>query len=153
MKSEKENGGTPQTKEFVGQLLVELGCNILNETDGAFTFNFQGGTFILTAHDDSPQVFISYPQFYSVAGDDLDAFVAMQRVVNEANKHFGTSIVYENDTENNEIDLYGWREVFLFREIDAPAMFLRTMLSGIFRAALYVEGEMEKYSSGHKAED
>ena len=143
MESKETNTAKLQTKTFVHNLLVNIGC-IPNETEeGRIKFDYQGVTFLIEAVEECLFVNLIWPWCHSFSKFDIDEFARVRQVVNDINMR-GTVSVFYGITDSDEVALHIKKHFLLVPQIPDSEEYIKLILESFFRTARTLDLEIEK---------
>lgn len=137
------------TTELLVETLKKMGCKQEEKSDGDFFFNYQGYTFMARADDNYPFISMYMLFFYEFSSYDIEQFAAMQKVINEANSRYDSTVIYVVNKETEKVYLHLIRSLLFIPQIPGIEDYLRNILQDLFRMSnfvclsLYKDGTVE----------
>ena len=130
------------TRQLLLQTLREMNCNVEELDNGEILFYFEGGQFMVRAHDDSNYATLFYLFFDDVELYDTERVEKLKRVVNRTNSRLTAQTFYAVDRERGLINVH-CSSTFYFRpEIKDKHTYLYAELRDIFNTQHFLCGEM-----------
>lgn len=122
-----------KARELLTDILTRWSCPWDMDEDGAITFAYQGGNFVVHFSDETPFAYIYYPTFYSVESYLKDEMEKAKEVVNRMNNQSCLKVAYITDPDDGQLLVHAETLFPMASEIPHMEDYLKALLQHFFR--------------------
>ena len=133
-----------QTRKLVTDTLQRMNCQVEEDENGYFEFEYQGVHFVIEAEDDCLYINLVWPWCYTIPLYDADAYSRLRKIVNDLNSLGTCSLFYFPHKETDEMVVHLKANMLFMSEIGPIDAYLAGAISGLFKIVNQLNLEMEK---------
>lgn len=123
---------TPPTRALLLFVLRKLNFDYELDQDGDILLKYQGEYLQMLASDNRKYILIQDLWWHSAPLDDIENLSILHRAVNECNFENATNIIaYTQDVDENTINIYTFRNLFLIPEIPEIEVYFKATLEAV----------------------
>jgi len=133
-----------RSRDLFLETLAKMGCQYELDDDDRICFHWQGGSFVVSASNESVFVTVWYFQWGEWELYDIDMLSRVKRVINDANICYSLNVVYSINEEGGSFFIHSNKSFLFIPQIPDIKGYLEAMLGEFFIVRRYVEKELDK---------